>query len=71
MTAYKEAQLSRLRWVTFGLLVIVVLIVLMTRKQVDNSVPQVPRQVIKPFDTLKIFEDKDLKWNPIKVETHL
>ena len=68
---YKEAQLTRLRWVTFILLVIVVLIVMMTRKPVENLVPSIPRPMDNVHDRMEIFIDKDLKWNPIRIETHI
>ena len=68
---YKEVQLARLRWVTFLLLVLVATIVLMMRKPVENIVPKIIHTTENMFDKVHHFIEKDLKWNPIKIETHL
>ena len=43
----------------------------MTSKPSNVLAPAIIRPSENVFDKLQIFVDKDLKWNPIKIETHL
>lgn len=64
-------QISKLRWVTFILLVLVSAIILMMRKPIENAVPVIVEPIENVFEKVHHFVEKDLKWNPIKIETHL